>query len=381
MDSHILLAACGHGEVAFEDRKERRGYFSMALLKLLESVRVDSLTYKGCMQRLPELRTRRQVLARIHVILLASYRIHFTPVRAQNPVCEGKHINRIIFNARVPGASTSFIAINSSPNEIHLLAGLVHGITPGSKFAIHANDVLGPDNPSLGTLEVEKVEPFIAHLKNGEQLGLAALAYGRQVAYGSEQALDICVTEQFVEAAKPSSKWARLFSGGQEQFVLRPTDENLARVVLSVDSNREAVFTLNNQTSIKYGVHTLPAPGSSPIPPEAPHVAPILGALARWNWHLHHIPDVRPFQKSIDVEFYKLQFVGDYTDQDSPIFVPVGNNLAVNGEVDIVVSDQDCYGLNIVNRSMTDLYAYSLSFSATKLTISTPRSCSRAVHP
>ncbi|CAE6445136.1 unnamed protein product [Rhizoctonia solani] len=347
MDSHVILAACGHGEVAFENGAEKHGYFSSALLKLLRSIKVDSLTYKGCMQRLPPLRTR----------------------QPQNPVCEGKNMDRLFFNAMVPGTNTSYIVIKPKGNDFYLQAGLAQGITPGSKYAIHASDVPSPSNPTLGILEVDVAEPFVSRLKDANTLGLPAVCYGRQVGYGPNQGLDIYVTQEFVDAAEPSDAWASAFAGGVDELVLRPVEPDLASVILSVNSKKEATFTLTNQASVQYGVETLPAPSYAPIPPEAARVMPVLTALSQWSWHLRRLPETRPFQKTIDFEFYKLQFTGEYTDEGSPILEPEGDNLNVDGVVDFVASTEDYYGIKVVNRSTQDLYAYLFDFSGTGLSI------------
>ncbi|KAH7337327.1 caspase domain-containing protein [Rhizoctonia solani] len=349
MDSHIILAACGHDEVAFENGVEGHGYFSSALLKLLRSIKVDSLTYKGCMQRLPSLRTR----------------------QPQNPVCEGKNIGRLFFDAKVPGANTSFIVIKQDKTKAFWLqAGLSQGVTPGSKFSIHATDIPGPANPTLGTLEVDQVDPFVARLKDANTLNLPEVSYGQQVGYGPEQALDIYVTQEFVDAAESGEGWARAFSGGEQQLVMRPVEPDLATVVLSVNSKKETTFTLSQPTSVQLGIQTLPTVAFAPIPPSPPRVIPILTALSQWNWHLRRVPEARPWQKLIDFEFYKLEFSGEYTDEGSPILNPEGSNLVVDGVADIIASDNDFYGIRVVNRSTQDLYANLLSFSATNLAIS-----------
>ncbi|CCO36746.1 hypothetical protein BN14_10890 [Rhizoctonia solani AG-1 IB] len=348
MNSHVILAACGHGEVAFENGAEKHGYFSSALLKLLRSVKIDSLTYKGCMQRLPALRTR----------------------QPQNPVCEGKNMNRLFFNAMVQGAHTSYVLVKPKGNDFYLQAGLAQGITPGSKYAIHASDVPGSSNPSLGTLEVDVVEPFVSRLKDANSLGLPAVCYGRQVGYGPNQALDIYVTQEFVDAAEPNDAWAKAFVGGVDELVLRPVEPELASVILSINSKKQAIFTLTNQASVQYGVETLPAPSYEPIRPKAEYVMPVLKALSQWNWHLRRMPETRPFQKTIDIEFYKLQFAGEYTDEGSPILIPDGESINVDGVVDIVATTDDYYGIRVVNRSTQDLYAYLIDFSGTSLAIS-----------
>lgn len=43
--SHVLLAACSSKEKAEEDRDEKRGYFSKALLDILTVISADQITY------------------------------------------------------------------------------------------------------------------------------------------------------------------------------------------------------------------------------------------------------------------------------------------------------------------------------------------------
>ncbi|CEL63421.1 hypothetical protein RSOLAG1IB_10750 [Rhizoctonia solani AG-1 IB] len=81
------------------------------------------------------------------------------------------------------------------------------------------------------------------------------------------------------------------------------------------------------------------------------------------------MPETRPFQKTIDIEFYKLQFAGEYTDEGSPILIPDGESINVDGVVDIVATTDDYYGIRVVNRSTQDLYAYLIDFSGTSLAI------------
>lgn len=53
--SHVLLAACGSDELAYENTKIRRGAFTTALMQTLIAAGVDKLTYMGLMDRLPTL--------------------------------------------------------------------------------------------------------------------------------------------------------------------------------------------------------------------------------------------------------------------------------------------------------------------------------------
>ncbi|CAE6454717.1 unnamed protein product [Rhizoctonia solani] len=349
VDTHVLLAACGHQEAAFENRDSlgKYGYFTMALLEVLRSIDIDGLTYKSLIQRLPALKTN----------------------RPQNPVCEGKHVDRILFNAQVKYPDTSFIAIKPKQDGFYLEAGLAHGITPGSRYAVHTGDLFGPSDTVTGTVEVDQVDPFVAHLKGGNDLYLPPLCYGRQVAHGPDRALAIYFTAAFATVAEPSEVWSHVLCGGQGDILLRPTSPGLAQVVVSVYGENETTFTLTNQVSVKYGIKTLPLRGQLPIPPNASHVVPVLGALAKWNWYLSNAPTPRPFQKFVDLEFYKLQSIGELTDERNTTLAPEGENLIVGGEVNIVANAKDLYGIRVVNRSNVDLYAYLLLFSPTSLTI------------
>ena len=49
--SHVLLAACGAEETAFEQKG--RGVFTKGLLEALVTLGIDKLTYTGLLQRMP----------------------------------------------------------------------------------------------------------------------------------------------------------------------------------------------------------------------------------------------------------------------------------------------------------------------------------------
>lgn len=53
--SHVLLAACGSEELAYENIRLKRGAFTSAFIQTLIDVSIDKLTYRGFMDRLPNL--------------------------------------------------------------------------------------------------------------------------------------------------------------------------------------------------------------------------------------------------------------------------------------------------------------------------------------
>jgi hypothetical protein len=66
--SHVLLAACGSEELAYET--EGSGDFTAALLKTLKQYGAEKTTYKGCIHRFPTLQRYTQALCLILALML-----------------------------------------------------------------------------------------------------------------------------------------------------------------------------------------------------------------------------------------------------------------------------------------------------------------------
>lgn len=50
--SHVLLAACGREQLAWEDPNTKSGIFTSSLLKILSGDELDTLTYRSLMDKL-----------------------------------------------------------------------------------------------------------------------------------------------------------------------------------------------------------------------------------------------------------------------------------------------------------------------------------------
>ncbi|KAH7337331.1 hypothetical protein B0J17DRAFT_460706 [Rhizoctonia solani] len=349
MQSHVLLAACSSKGLAYEDldTTPHHGYFTTALLKILRSVGPARLTYKSCIQRMPKLESS-------------------TP---QDPVCEGINVNRMFFNAMASGADSSFILLEEKRSELYLQAGAVHGITPGCLFAIHADLILDPANPPLGTMIVHQVTPFRSLLKIGDDTPSFAVpkpAYGRQIGTGNEHALDIYITPEFENVIPPDPRWEVAFSGKEKDVVLRLVERDMAALIVDVDDNSWATFTLPRlKPAIKYGITTL----KRAVPTEFQDVYHVISSAARFIWHLERFPQSRPFQAGVKVEFYKLKESGKYEETGSPILEIDGDDLNERGVARVTVDNEDRYGFHIINTTSRDLYAYLFYFSVTTLAI------------
>ncbi|KDN44151.1 hypothetical protein RSAG8_05624, partial [Rhizoctonia solani AG-8 WAC10335] len=340
MSPHVLLAACGHAELAWE--RDSYGTFSTALLDLLEGRDINSMTYTWCMQHIPKLNTS----------------------LPQHPVCEGKNTQRIFFNSKVPGADSSFILIKTDAQGVHLQAGSAQGITPQSQFEVYANHVLGVNNPPLGIFEVESVQPFQSTLKRVEppNLDLVELTYGRQVAYGKEQVMRVFMTPELPReaATKPDEDWLKLFSGSQTGVPIIPVEHSEGSDLIVSYEAGETTFTTTNRIASRHEIQKLPTKSEFPnelqeVPATPGEVNRILVGLSRWNWHVNRTPGRRPFQASVKMEFFQLKKSDSFTSEGQRVVKPVGNNLNFNGLANVVVGGQGTpapdgesyYGFNI----------------------------------
>ncbi|KAG8742139.1 hypothetical protein FRC11_014491, partial [Ceratobasidium sp. 423] len=245
--------------------------------------------------------------------------------RTQHPVCEGINVDRIFFDAKVSAADNSFILLEEKGSEIYLQAGTAHGITPGCIFAIHADLILDPANPSVGTMTVDKA----------------------------------------LEMTDP--RWNIAFSGEENDIILRLVEKDLAALIVDVDASGEATFTFPKlELAIRHQVETL----RHTVPAMFQNVYRVISAVSRFIWHLERFPQSRPFQAAVKMEFYKLRESGEFEETGSPILEADGNDLNNRGFASLTVNSEDRYAFRITNATQRDLYAYLFYFSLTTLAIS-----------
>jgi len=134
--SHVLLAACGRDRFALENLDIRHGTFTYSLMKVLNENDINTLTYTSLIHKLemPEWQTAH---------------------------CEGREVNRRLFNNHVSGADNSFILARGKissemGSRIILEAGAAQGITVGSRMAsmpLTFWKLLAPQTHVLDTLQ------------------------------------------------------------------------------------------------------------------------------------------------------------------------------------------------------------------------------------
>ncbi|KAK0452256.1 caspase domain-containing protein [Armillaria borealis] len=131
-DSHILLAACGRNQKAWETQK--KGIFTRALLQAVRETPGAYLTYRSLMLRFDK---------------MPSY---------QSPQLDGNNIHQRLFYPSQEPVNTSMILCRREDAQPYLIleAGQALGITKGSIYQLYRTDL--PESESLGTAVVKEVE-------------------------------------------------------------------------------------------------------------------------------------------------------------------------------------------------------------------------------
>ncbi|KAG9121557.1 hypothetical protein FRC07_002433 [Ceratobasidium sp. 392] len=328
--SHVLLAACGSQELAYET--DGAGDFTTALLKTLKEYGADKTTYKGCIQRLP-------VLLR------------------QNPHCEGFHKDRIFFNAQVAGANRKLIAMEATETTCHLQAGVAQNIIVGAIFSVFANDTANPakDTP-LGSMRVIKVEPtrsFLTWADDTKTFKLPNIAYGFQTLCGSDQSLKVHFTQKLQDKLPLDDAWYTAFTAGQTNIVIEPCGLGEADIVADLNGRDRAIFDIKHALINRHGVNELP----HSVPVTADDILTVLRAAALWIWHLNRTNPESSLEQLIKIEFTRVM-----RDPRTGRLRPVEVDLNKSGVVDIVVDRNQLYGMKIINNSDYNLYPYLFYF-------------------
>ncbi|KIJ36101.1 hypothetical protein M422DRAFT_261648 [Sphaerobolus stellatus SS14] len=327
--SHVLLAACGRQETARE--KGGRGYFTKALLKLLEAVGPENLTYASVLEKIG-------------------------PILEQSPQCEGDNRNRILFNLRPPPAALSHWKIRMNKGNYILHAGAIHGVTVGDEYCIYPS----PEASSmLGVLIVWDVKSIrqwttVLYPQPRSELALTDNSVAVRSKVGKTFSLIFkppshskqCL-ELYKEIGKKLGKEAhtgiRLDKSGIE-----------AKLAMSVVTKDEIAFDVldhsdrmdgNGNTRIPHTV----SPGDE--------LYSVLHAIAHYYRCLEYKGMTSGIERAVSVTFTELEYHSDNFDMR-----PVGRSLNHNRVVDISVEEHKRYGFKVINRSSYDLYMNAIYF-------------------
>ncbi|KAF9527415.1 caspase domain-containing protein [Crepidotus variabilis] len=337
--SHVLLAACGRDQVASE--KPEGGLFTNALMKVLRSEDIQTLTYTALMDKL-EINSE-----------------------TQTPHCEGRGIYQRLFNEAAPGADESFVPVElDDEGLLKAYIGEAQGVTVGSCFSIHENNLIDSNtttsNPSLGHLYAEAVTPFSSTLSVNAlklQFGETRLWYAKLVHIATPPLL----------IYSENSAWLqRIFT----PIVL----ENLGVDICEDVSSCDLQLTLEGE-SVAFNRHS---PNFDPLGSRIDHsqvisandhkkIQHVVKAYRHFHYHLKRLgPNDLPLE-DITMEFKKLET--HYHNDFSRVLTPVGENLIKDNTTYIDIDEDADFGLTIVNDTDTALYPYIFYFDPTSLSI------------
>jgi hypothetical protein len=76
----------------------------------------------------------------------------------QNPQCEGKNKNRLVFNSKASSYASRLLKVQHLEGQYVMQAGAVHDVTKGARYILYENRDCYNKNKSLGTLRSREVK-------------------------------------------------------------------------------------------------------------------------------------------------------------------------------------------------------------------------------
>ena len=271
----------------------------------------------------------------------------WTPPRSQSPQCEGLHQDRYLFNAKVVSpAPVSYVPrYDPSFKAIVVNAGIAHGVTDGAEFAFYAAQESNPRGKPLGTYIVDKATSFYSTMKPAGGLSISALPSGLaafQTQIGQGSAL-------------------RLYDSGRVEEILRARGYDL-RDIQFVDSRDKAhlelviqeshlVITVRDAKATRHGRYQLPTMEFT-----WDKFGSFLYKAQSFYRELDRSSVDIYVTKDIGVEFYRLQEMPSFFEDNEPELWPSSSNLLQAGMIHLVVEEGCSYGVKLTNNGPYDLY-------------------------
>ncbi|KDQ61082.1 hypothetical protein JAAARDRAFT_67479 [Jaapia argillacea MUCL 33604] len=339
--SHILLAACGAKEFALEENG--RGVFTSALLTTLSGVGAQNITYANLLQRLQG-------------------------ITEQNPQCEGFYRNRVLFDAKAQSQGKVLFKVEYDGNEYVMESGTARGIDIGDEFTLYKDPEPSKSSSSLAIFVVTTVYPMrsvLTPVSVPPRFRLNHPAFALQTKAGAKHDLRIYVAKH--------KKLTTLFKVLVPQMQrTRPDRPRIMQVgkgdaEMGIDiQGKEVVFDILDERLTKFNLHRIPF--SAPLDSSILH--PILDAAAHFHWHLRRTDEGHNLRGKVRLVFTEVKKVdGLLTEDLHPVTQGIGENLNVDGVINLVSSRDRMYGIKIVNDSSIPLYAALFYFDNSDFSI------------
>ncbi|PVF95456.1 hypothetical protein CPB86DRAFT_827907 [Serendipita vermifera] len=311
--SHVLLAACGASERAYE--VEGRGEFTRVLLETVSRLGRRDLTYSEIIRELPLL-------------------------DEQSPRCEGENRDRFLFDPKPPIRDRSFVEVQTEGNKLVVNMGVTHGVTESTEFVLFQK----PDksSPCLGILVVHSVESRRSTLNEPiSPITLPAYAVQRKI-------VDVCFTNNAGLAAirKVLEEEIGTTTSQLQRYSFVPREQASIKVDMEGD---DVIFSydLDEASSVRL-----------PFRVNSREIKIIRKAIHAAN-HFDKALNLRPPRHKIE-PFVKMDFVKLKGDDLGP-HIPDGESLCKDGRVE-VIAGETLYGIKITNNSLVHLYPHVFVF-------------------
>ncbi|PPQ68613.1 hypothetical protein CVT24_005431 [Panaeolus cyanescens] len=342
-NSHVMLAACGRDQFARESVKTRRGLFTFALLKALESEDISTLTYTSLMHKL-----------------------RMPPEVNQTPHCQGQAANRCLFNNLVSGADDALIVgrqeVVNKKRQFVLYAGMAQGITSGSILSVHKTNLLETSsrpNPSLGKLVVTSVSTFksgLSYVDSDAKFAFPATFYAKLIQQAARKIRVYCEDETWLRKVIPEDKERSL----SVEFV---GDAESSDLHLVVDPEKKEVTFHRHHEMVN------PHIGSHLRQPVDIADEEAIRKVISGSLHFYHHLDLVGTSDFRNVWMELTELKDELSEDFEQVFTPIGKNLIETTPAVIVVDENKSYGMTIFNQTDLDLYPYLFYFDPNDLSI------------
>ena len=272
----------------------------------------------------------------------------------------------MLFNGKLPGADRRFIGMEKKDSTYILKAGTAQGVAMDSEFTIHAAHTgVSLANPPLCQMRVKEVYPFrtvLEPLDNNTPITIPKPAYACEVLCGSGQELRVHFSDAFMCVISVPAIQQAARSTNEPNFGFIVSDADNAEMLVDIEDASDGqcvTFSTTLEHATQHQYRKLP----HKVEPDAEDICKVLRAAARWNHHFKRTNHPR-FIGSVKVEFYRLDDNhGEFDDEGMLILTPANSeNMNRTGVVDLVVKEDNYYGVKIVNDSKIDLYPYLFYF-------------------
>jgi len=315
-DSHVLLAACGVNEKAYEMTSaagQPCGYFTNHLIEQLRRIGSNPITYADLMARLP-----------------ANPR--------QNPHCEGINRNRYMFEVEDPAHDLKTNVKEDGTIEISL--GSSHGVAIGTQFVVAMEGLGGQDLHHF--LVARSVSQHSSILLPVEDVVDLASLHGAKVVVADGKNR-VVIMKVYVHA-----------SGGRSLAIQDVPVGGRRRYFLLVDSIHDADLVVRRTSDEAFSFTRMDAKMTSFSIPNARLNVPltrlshVLDAMAHFNYFLGKNGNAA-LADNVTLDMYDLCWGAE-------------SNLVDDNEVQLPQDGQGKYGFTICNYSQYDLFPYLLRF-------------------